>query len=112
MSFLEGSNDGVISDSPSDVVSAPDAGLRRIVKTMIIFNADSAAVELNICFNNNGTNRFLWKGPLDVGETYEFGATGEIIVLDSPLKKIIAFITNPATTVGPDFTTSYADVGS
>jgi hypothetical protein len=49
-------------------VAAPAASTQRIVKSMSIYNADTAEAEVTVQFNNNATLTTLFKGLLQPGE--------------------------------------------
>lgn len=69
--FTEGSSDGVLSNTANvTMVGAPAAGFRRIVKSLTIFNKDTASVTIDLKYDNNGTHRIATKIPLATNETF------------------------------------------
>lgn len=82
-SFTEGENDGALNGT-SDVtlVSAPASSTRRIIKSISIYNRDTAAVTVTIKYDNNGTTRILAKVTLGVDEVWTadgtFDSTGSL----------------------------------
>lgn len=71
ITFTEGSSDGVLSNTANvTVVGAPAAGFRRVVKSLTIFNKDTAPVTVDLKYDNNGTHRMATKIPLSTNETF------------------------------------------
>lgn len=104
MAFDEGSNEGSLTGTtPVTVVAAPASG-KRIVKYMSLHNKDTVAHVVTILANS----KIVWKGTLNVGDTWEFGDTNEIIVLTS-VKTITMASDATATLAEPEFQTAYAD---
>jgi hypothetical protein len=69
--FTEGATDGVLNGTADvTVCAAPAASTRRIVKAMTIHNRDTAAVTINIKYDNSGTQRRLTAVTLAPGETW------------------------------------------
>ena len=69
--FTEGATDGVLNGTTDiTVCSAPAASTRRIVKAMTIYNRDTAAVTVNIKYDNAGTQRRLTVVTLAPSETW------------------------------------------
>lgn len=61
----EGSTDGAFNSTTDvTIVAAPAASTRRIVKDICIHNLDSVVQEFIIKFDNNGTERVIWKGTI------------------------------------------------
>lgn len=75
-SFTEGENDGTLNGT-SDVtlVSAPASSTRRIIKSISIYNRDTAAVTVTIKYDNNGTQRILAKVTLAVDDVWTTDGT-------------------------------------
>ena len=85
------------------VVAAPASG-KRIVKYMSLHNRDSVAHVVTILANA----KIVWKGTLNVGDTWEFGDTNEIIVLTSS-KSITMASDATATTTELEYQAAYGD---
>lgn len=67
----EGSLDGALNSTTDvTVVSAPGASTRRIVKEISIYNGDNIAHTVTLQYDNNGTERIIWAGTLEVGATF------------------------------------------
>ena len=74
--FTEGSTDGVLNGTTDvTLVSAPPSGYRRIIKSMSIYNKDTASVTVNLKYDNNGTQRIAQRIPLATTETYTLDGT-------------------------------------
>lgn len=111
MAFIEGSSDGLLDGTTeTTLVAAPGAGVRRLIKTMQVYNQDTARVEVRISVKNGVNLRTIWKGHLDPGDTWIFGDAGDVAILDSTSKSVVAVMTLPAATLNPDFVTAYGDV--
>lgn len=104
------SSDGTLNGTtPVTLVPAPNNNVIRAVKTININNTDTAAVFCIIQFKNVSTTRTIWRGTLQPGDTWQYGEAGDLFVLDSPNKSIIASLSAPPTTLNPDFTCCYGD---
>ncbi len=69
--FTEGSSVGALNGSTVvDIVAAPAASTRRVVKSVSIFNSDTASVVLTVYYNDNGTQRVIFSGTLAVGAVW------------------------------------------
>jgi len=53
--------------TPVDVTAVPGGTTSRQVKTLTLYNADTAAIVPSILYNDNGTTRIMWKGTLPIG---------------------------------------------
>ena len=74
--FTEGANDGALNGVTSvTLVSAPAASTQRVIKSITIQNADTAAVTVTLSYNNNATLRTIVKVTLAVGETWTTDGT-------------------------------------
>jgi hypothetical protein len=72
--FVEGSTDLVSNGtSPVTVVAAPAASTRRVIKTISIYNADTAPVVISINFVSAGGTRIVAKVSLAIGDTWTLG---------------------------------------
>lgn len=111
MAFTEGGQDGVLNGtSEITMVTAPGAGVRRLIKSIQINNKDTAQVTISIFMKNNTTNRTIWSGTLDSGDTWLFGDEGDLIILDATNKSIVARLDAAPATLNPDFVSSFGDV--
>lgn len=81
--------DGV-SNGTTDVVlvSAPEAGERRIVKSISIYNADTSSATVQIHYDNDGTERTIIKVALATLENlfYESGAGWQVLTTAGAIK--------------------------
>ena len=108
--FGELSSDGQLNGTtPVTIVAAPGTGVRRIVKTIHIQNSDTDALNLVLWVRNGASDRILFDGILYRYDTLQVGDSGEIIILDSTDKSIMAKTTTPAASQDLYFVAAYAD---
>jgi hypothetical protein len=94
-SFTEASSDGALNGtSDVTVVSAPAANTRRVIKSIVIQNRDTASATVTIKYDNNGTQRRLAQTILASGETWTLEGT---FTTSGALKQTIG---TPLTTKG------------
>lgn len=113
MATTPGSADGTLNGTtPVTLVAAP-AGTTghtaRIVRSIIIHNADTAAVTVTIRYVSATGTRKQYTRTLAVAGDFTFGAKGEVIVLDATTKSITAVMSGAPATTQPDFSTSWLD---
>lgn len=107
MAFTEGSSDGALNGTTEvTLVAAPSSGVRRLVKTLVVHNRDTAAVTLTIRLKNGINTRQIWKGTL---ASLDSLALSWMIILDSTSKSLAAVLSGAPATTNPDFLTSYGD---
>ena len=92
-SFTEGTGDGVLNGTSDVTVVAGVASTRRIIKTITVYNRDTAAITLNIKYDS-GTQRIIAKPTLQAGETWTLEGT---FTTGGALKQTV---TSPLTTKG------------
>lgn len=110
--FGPGSNDGVFTGTtPVTIVAAPSSGVKRMVKTITVFNADTQARILTLRFAS-ASNRTIAYQTLQPNDTFIFGGDGEVLVLDSTSKSITALLDSAPLANQPHFTAHYADYQS
>jgi hypothetical protein len=110
MAFTEGANDGALNgEAAVTIVAAPGASARRLVRSITICNVDTADVVVTVRYVNNASTRIIWSGTLEVGDTWQWGDDGSVIVLDTTTKSITAVMGGAAATTNPDFTAGYGD---
>lgn len=65
----------------TDIADAPPTGSVKDIHYICIYNADTAAVTVTVCIDDNGTNRIQVKQTLQVAESllYESGIGWHII---------------------------------
>lgn len=64
----EGNSNGTSNDTtPVDIVAAPAASTRRIIKDISVYNNDNISHTLTINYNDNGTLRKIWSGTITSG---------------------------------------------
>ena len=74
--FTEGNSNGALNGSTLvDVVIAPAASTRRVIKSITIFNRDTAAVTLTVYYNDNATQRVIFSGTVAAGGTWTTDVT-------------------------------------
>ena len=73
--FIEAPNDGTLNGTtPVTIVGSPAASTRRVVKDIVIFNRDTAAVTIDINFVNGANTRRIWHGVLQANESMTIDA--------------------------------------
>jgi hypothetical protein len=108
--FGPGSNDGVFTGTTAVVlVAAPASGVKRLVKTLTVFNADTQTRIVTIRFLSSGSNRTVVYQTLQPNETFVFGGDGEVLVLDATTKSVTAILDSAPLANQPHFTAHYAD---
>jgi len=109
MAFTEGSLDGTLNGAAEvDLVVAPAAATRRLVRWISIVNIDTAPVTVTISLDNTGTKRVVCKVTLAIGDNL-YLSDGDVEILDTINKKIIAKMSGAPATTNPDFTSGWAD---
>lgn len=73
-SFTEGTGDGVLNGTTDVTVVAGAAATRRIIKTITVYNRDTAAITLNVKYDG-GTQRIIAKPTIQPGETWTLDGT-------------------------------------
>lgn len=110
MAFTESNNAGALNGTTAvDIVAAPGASTRRLVRNINIYNADTAAVTVTVRYNANGSLYIICKITLQVGDTLVLDQD-DLKVLDATTDKIQALMSGAAATTNPDYNTTYADV--
>ena len=94
--FTEASSDGALNSTTAvEVVAAPGASTRRIIKEITVYNGDTTAVTLYLSLDNNGTNRIIVKVVLLAGETYSLANSTSPYGITSTAR--VQYVTNAAT---------------
>jgi hypothetical protein len=117
-SALPGENDGQTNGvTVVDLVPVPGSSTQRFVKTISIFNADTAAATVTVRYNNNATLRTIRKVVLQVGETLEyngqwnvFDATGSVKTAQSGTGRwlrTVVLTSGTTHTTGPQTTSLF-----
>lgn len=107
MAFTLLESDGTLNGtSYVDVVAAPASSTYRTLGVVNFYNADTAAVEITLALDNNGTVRVLYKTTVQSGDSFIYDAP---INLDATTKKLKAKMTSAAATTNPDWVSSYSD---
>lgn len=111
MAFAEISNDGVTNDANDvDLVAAPAAATKRLVRYMTVYNADTAIATILVEYEHAAAQRMMYRVTLQPYETWIFGEHGEILVLDDIDKSIVIHLAGAVAANQLDFTAHYADV--
>jgi hypothetical protein len=107
MAFTEKTSDGVFNGTNAvDLVPAPAASTRRIVRSIYVFNNDTVTTTVTLRLNNNGALRVIARAQLQPNEALEFVRT---TVLDATNKKIDGVLAASSTTAAPTFVCTFAD---
>lgn len=111
MPFAQLSNDGVTNDAADvDLVAAPGASTKRLVRFMTVYNADTVAATILVEYEHAANQRMMYRVTLQQYETWVFGEHGEILILDDTDKSIVIHLAGAVTTNQLVFTTHYGDV--
>lgn len=111
MAFTEIAHDGVTNDvNDIDLVAAPAAATKRIVRFMTVYNADTANATIIVEYEHGVDQRTMYRVTLQPYETWVFGENGEVLILDDVDKSIIIHPTQAVAANELNFTTHYADV--
>jgi hypothetical protein len=111
--FGPGGNDGVFTGTtPVTLVSAPSSGVKRLVKTITIYNDDTQTRVVTLRLLSSGSNRTIVKQTLQPEEAFIFGGDGEVLVLDATTKSVTALLDSAPLANQPIFTAHYADYQS
>lgn len=71
--FTEGSNDGVFNSTTDvELVAAPAASTRRLIKNITVFNRDTVAITFTLKFVNGASERTLIRKTLNANESWDF----------------------------------------
>lgn len=109
MPFAEGGNEGVLNGVTAvTVVPAPLVDVRRLVRSIVVFNADAASVTLTIRHNKGGTFRRIAEAAVASKATWKLQDYTPIVVLDATDEKIEAVLAAGPTTQ-PEFVAAWGD---
>jgi hypothetical protein len=93
VAFTEGELDGALnSANPVTIVAAPASGTRRIVRSVIIYNADTAAITVTMRINNNGTYRILYKQTISPGDSFDWPSGIVAYGIDPTLYALTSYV--------------------
>jgi hypothetical protein len=71
--FSEGELDGTFNSTTQvDIVTAPAASTRRIIKNITVYNRDTASITFTLKFSANGTLRFITQITLAANASWDF----------------------------------------
>lgn len=108
MAFVEGGNAGALSGTTEVVaVAAPVALTRRIVRTLVVHNRDTAPVGLIVASAKGAARRRIAAPLLKAGATWN---CTDVFVLGATDESIVLSLAAPPATANPDFHSTYADV--
>lgn len=111
MAFAEKANDGVTNGATDvDLVAAPAAATKRLVRYMTVYNADTTEATILVEYEHAANQRMMYRVTLQQYESWIFGEHGELLVLDDTDKSIVIHLTGVVTANELHFTTHYADV--
>jgi hypothetical protein len=102
---ITNSQDGTWTSGQVTLVPAPVAGQNN-VRTVTISNNDSASVTLCVQLLNGASKRTIWNGMLNPGDTWSFGESGDVLVLDASSKSMVATLSGTVSS-GCDYVASW-----
>jgi hypothetical protein len=109
MAFTEGTSVSNLNGATAvDVVAAPAASTRRLIRTLTICNIDTASVTVTVQYNDNGTIYPMFVRTLAVNETLAIGMR-MVAVLDATTRKLQAKLSGAPATTNPTCTAAWAD---
>lgn len=74
--FTEAAADGALNGTTDvTIITGSSSGTRRIIKTLSIYNRDSAAVQLLIKYDNGSTQRRIYVVTIASGDTWTLDGT-------------------------------------
>lgn len=107
MAFVEGGNQGAMNGTTEvTLVAAPASSTRRLVRSLVVANRDTASVTLTVQVAKAASRYTLWSGTLASGSTWNCDT---VMVLDATDESIVAKLGGVVATTNPDFHSSYAD---
>ena len=110
--FTEVAGDGALTGvTDVTIVAAPASGYRRVVKSILVQNRDTASVTILVKYDNNGTQRRLAQVTLQSGDTWSTdgtydsaGALKQTLGLVNLASQVVGVL--PVTSGGTGSTTS------
>jgi hypothetical protein len=107
--FTPLSNDGTTNGTnPVTMVSSPALNVGRMVKSIVIRNADTVQTTVTIRYVDGANNRDIYVVTLDIGDSLQFNQS-DIQVLDTTTKSISVLLSAPKTTNDCPWVAAYAD---
>lgn len=108
MTFTEAVNTG-LSNNTTDVtvVGSPSASTRRVVKSITVYNNDTATATVTLKYFDGTNERILIKLVMDVGDTLLYD---QIIILDGTSDLVELVLGGAVSTNQLHFTSHYADI--
>lgn len=110
MAFIEGNQHGLTNSTTRVVaVAAPAASVRRLVRTITVYNADTVAATVILEFSDpaGATDRVFARQTLATLETFIFN---DVLVLDETDQTISLSLAAAITTNQLQFTSHFSDV--
>ncbi len=91
------------------LVSSPVVNVQRLVRTLTLFNADTANVVAKFAKKKAGTTYILMQETLAPGSMMIWGETGETQVLDATDETIVGMLSATVATNQCHMTSAFAD---
>lgn len=108
MAFTELASEGALNGTTEvELVAAPGASTRRLVRAVEIHNKDTAAVTVTVSKKVASTLYRIAKVTLDPDDTLVIDS---VRILDATEESIVAVLAGAVATNQPEFNTTYADV--
>lgn len=110
MAISFAADDGTLNGTTAvTLVPAPGVSQQHLVSGVTIQNRDTAVVTIIVRKVSAGGTRQIWKGDLDVGDTFHI-LKEDGLILDDTGSTITAVMAAAAATTNPDWTSSWGVV--
>lgn len=110
MASAFGASDAVTNGTTAvDAVAAPGAAVRRVVRGLTVYNADSVSHAVTVQLVSGANTRRRYRQTVAAGSSFVFGEKGEIMVLDATTKKVQVKLDAAHTTNALEVAADYVD---
>lgn len=100
------------STTPVTAIAAPGSGISRVVRSIFVYNSDTASATVYINKVVSGTPYTLFKTTIAAGSTAEFGNQDEFTTLDTTSKSIQIVLAGAVSTSQLVVDANWGDYGA